>query len=111
MLIAAPTLAEVYRGNRDFKFPSTENLITIAFDGIAAKILGHSMPEQILYTIKNENDLSHGYIKYDAMIVACAARWGAELIVHLVKRHMPKLAELVGLKHKTPDMLKSPLFR
>lgn len=108
IFIAAPSIAEVVRGNTSFRFPPTPKISVVAFDGAAAELLGRKMPEQVLYDIKTNVGSTHGYIKYDAMIVACAARWNTGCIVHLDEKHIPKLAALVELDARTPQSLKSP---
>jgi len=76
ILIAAPTLAEVLRGNPKTKIPSTRSIRVIPFDRKAAELLGHKLPVTVTKTAAKKSGLSHTYFKYDAMIVACAKRWG-----------------------------------
>lgn len=110
MLIAAPSIAEVIRKNSSAKVPSTERMRVVAFDQDAAELLGRDMPQQVLYEMAKESGISHGYIRYDAMIVACAARWSANCIVHLDRRHFPKLAGLVNVPVSTPHDYGYSLF-
>ncbi|MGB1274795.1 MAG: hypothetical protein ACPG77_03510, partial [Nannocystaceae bacterium] len=101
ILIAAPTLAEVLRGNPKTKIPSTRSIRVIPFDRKAAELLGHKLPVTLTKTAAKESGFSHTYFKYDAMIVACAKRWGAEVIIALDSDHA-SLAGHVGLAVKAP---------
>jgi predicted nucleic acid-binding protein len=86
MLLAAPVIAEVLRG-RPQPLPRTKSLIPVAFDSRAAEILGLEIPVAVLRSESPKSGHSRTYLKYDAMIVACAKRWAAECIVALDDDH------------------------
>ena len=95
MLIAAPTVAEMLRGNPR-PLPRTRSLLVVPFDLQAAKLLGMEMPVEVLRVHRGHDQLPLSYLKYDAMIVACARRWEAECIVALDTDHVT-LAAHVGM--------------
>lgn len=86
MLIAAPSIAEMLRG-RPQPLPRTKSLIPVAFDVRAAELLGLEIPVAVLRSESSMSGHSRTYLKYDAMIVACAKRWAAECIVALDNDH------------------------
>jgi predicted nuclease of predicted toxin-antitoxin system len=62
--------------------PRTTGIEVVAFDQLAAEILGRRFPMAVLKEImRSGTTMSH--FKYDAMIVACAVRYSAECIVAL----------------------------
>jgi hypothetical protein len=86
MLLATPIIAEVLRGQPQ-PIPRTKSLIPVAFDSRAAEILGLEIPVEVLRSESTRTGHSRTYLKYDAMIVACAKRWAAECIVALDGDH------------------------
>lgn len=96
LLIAAPTVAEIIRKDGKRQIPRTARIEVVAFDAVAAEILGRRMPMDVLKTIRDQlgTDLTH--LKYDALIVACAARYKADCIVAL-DGHFPPLAATVDI--------------
>lgn len=101
MLIAAPTLAEVLRQKPATVVPSTRHVRVVPFDRQAAELLASKIPTSTQQTQAAASGVSRTYIKFDAMIVACASRWDANVIISLDGDHR-KLAPLVGLTSRTP---------
>jgi predicted nucleic acid-binding protein len=86
MLVAAPSIAEMLRGQPQ-PLPRTKCLVPVAFDSRAAELLGLEIPVDVLRSHSSATGHSRTYLKYDAMIVACAKRWEAECIVALDGDH------------------------
>ena len=103
MLVAAPTVAEMLRGNPQ-PLPRTRSLLVVPFDLQAAELLGEEMPIQVLRAHRAPDQLPLSYLKYDAMIVACARRWDADCIVALDTGHVT-LARHVGMPVLHPRQL------
>jgi hypothetical protein len=59
------------------------------------------MPVEVLKAQRIDTQLPLSYLKYDAMIAACARRWEAECIVALDTDHVV-LAKHVGLPVRHP---------
>jgi len=82
ILIAAPSVAEVIRLNGTRSVPRSPQIEVVAFDQVAAEILGRRFPMAVLKQLKHAGTtLTH--FKYDALIVACAVRHNADCIVAL----------------------------
>jgi len=86
ILLATPVIAEVLRG-QPAPIPRTPSIIPVAFDSRAPEILGIEIPVDVLRSESQKTGHSRTYLKYDAMIVACAKRWAAECIVALDGDH------------------------
>lgn len=110
MLVAAPTIAELLRGDQALELPRRKSFVPVAFDTKAAEILGRELPKSVLQRVKDESGRNYQYVKYDAMIAACAKRHNASCIIS-TDLDMPKLAKTLGLACFTPDDLKFPLFK
>ena len=80
ILISAPTVAEVSRHSKfpPLPIPSVRNVTVVAFDRKAAMILAEKFPEQVLRA--HAGSLPIDYIRYDALILACAVRYNAILV-------------------------------
>ncbi|OGQ25625.1 MAG: hypothetical protein A2138_22525 [Deltaproteobacteria bacterium RBG_16_71_12] len=91
ILIAAPTLAEVVRGNAATTLPAVAGITVVGFDKQAAEILGKGLPAPVLKEEAAQAGKTGMQIKYDAMIAACAARHRADVVVTL-DDDMAKLA-------------------
>jgi predicted nucleic acid-binding protein len=107
ILIAAPTLAEYLRNGERSGIPRVAGIEPVAFDDIAATVLARELPRTILKQTQQETGLAYDYIKYDAMIVACAKRHRAEHFVTL-DRQATGLAERIGLKVRQPSDYEAP---
>jgi predicted nucleic acid-binding protein len=84
ILIAAPSLAEMIRHEgKDYSIPRRRGVEVVAFDDRAAIELGRRFPERVLLMERERSQLPKHYIKYDAMIVACAIRHRATHLVSL----------------------------
>ncbi|PCH53994.1 MAG: hypothetical protein COC22_01200 [Flavobacteriaceae bacterium] len=101
ILIAAPTLAEVLRERPETVIPSTRHVVVVPFDRRAAEMLADKMPTATQRAQAAATNVSRSYIKYDAMIAACAGRWDAKVIIALDGDHR-KLAPKVGLESRPP---------
>jgi len=100
ILVAAPTVAEMLRGNPQ-KLPRTRSIIVVAFDREAAELLGTEIPVAVLKETAKTTGLPHTYMKFDGMIVACAKRWQADCIVALDSDHT-KLASHISMTVNHP---------
>jgi hypothetical protein len=73
-------------GNGGQLCPGANGIEVVAFDDLAAQILGAQFPVDVLKDVQvSVGSAPSGYIKYDAMIVACAVRHRATCIVSLDK--------------------------
>lgn len=82
LLIAAPTVAEIMRADGRRNIPRVAGIEVVAFDDEAAIILGRTFPMSVLRAHIHEGTTLN-FLKYDAMIVACAVRHRARCIVAL----------------------------
>lgn len=101
VLIAAPTAAEFWRREPKHAMPRTQFVKIVAFDQLAAYILGTRFPPSVLVEQRDQQNRPLSYIKYDAMIVACAVRHRVAEFVSTDDTQR-KLASLAGLTVKAP---------
>ncbi len=101
ILVAAPTLAEVLRSKPETTVPPTRHVVVVPFDRRAAELLGEKMPWTDQQARAAEASVSRSYIKFDAMIAACAKRWNASVIIALDGDHRT-MAAAVGLASRAP---------
>ncbi|HEY4242691.1 MAG TPA: type II toxin-antitoxin system VapC family toxin [Kofleriaceae bacterium] len=94
LLIAAPTIAEILRGDAR-PVPRIEGVVVVPFDDEAAVWIGTRLPMPALKKLA-EPGLTSTHLKYDALIVGCAGRQDVDCIVSL-DRGIHKLASHVGL--------------
>lgn len=80
LLIAAPSLAELLRKPETNDLPRRAGIIVVPFDSRAARTLAERLPLAAITQAKLSGAPSN-YIKYDAMIVACAIRHHADCLV------------------------------
>lgn len=80
-LVAAPSLAEMIRGMPVPQLPATGSIITVPFDDQAAVVLGTVFPPSVLKQIAAKSGQSLTYLKYDALIGACAVRHKADFLI------------------------------
>lgn len=105
ILIAAPALAEVLRGQDTS--PIFDPLVQVVpFDGLAARILAKNMPH-VLFSTLQEPRPPKVYLKFDSLIVACALRGKADVLVSL-DGDMSGLATKAGLRVVDPPSLLGP---
>jgi predicted nucleic acid-binding protein len=83
ILIAAPSIAEMYRHSGKVSLPHRKNIEVVAFDAQAAVLLGTKFPKAVLDAEVKTTGLVKNYIKYDALIAATASRYRATHIVTL----------------------------
>jgi predicted nucleic acid-binding protein len=102
ILIAAPTFAEFLRGAPKSSLPRRRNVVVVPFDQLAAELLAKDFPSTVLVTLNKKSGLPRHYIKYDAMIVACAARHRAGHFVSTDDQQR-ELAKKIGLTVRTPS--------
>lgn len=102
ILIAAPTIAEYLRDGTRKSLPRIRGIETVPFDEVAADLLARQLPAAVIKQVHQESGLAYDYIKYDAMIVACALRHRADHFVTLDRRQTG-LATRVGLKTFRPS--------
>jgi predicted nucleic acid-binding protein len=102
VLIAAPTAAEFYRRVPTKDIPRTQFVEVVAFDALAALELGKRFPPEALTKFAQGAKAPLNYIKYDAMIVACAVRHRAVVLIS-TDGPQRKMASHVGLIVKAPS--------
>lgn len=102
LYIATPTYAEIRRGGTARHIPRLVAIEPLSFDTEAANVLGDKFPIEVLQKFKSDTGLPMHYVKYDAMIIACALRWGKGPLVTLDVRQR-NLAERVGLEVFHPE--------
>ncbi|PRP93094.1 hypothetical protein ENSA5_45370 [Enhygromyxa salina] len=109
MYVAAPTLAEVLRGNPNTRIPSTPSIVHVPFDRRAAEIIGRDLPIRVLKLERENHAVPISYLKYDAMICACAKLAQVDCILAL-DGDFWKLAPHVEIPVKYPrDFLAAQL--
>ena len=109
ILIAAPTITEITRST-DFPAlppPSVPNVLVVAFDLRAALVCAEKFPEQVIKNEQQSTGLFLNYLRYDALILACAIRYEAVLVT--LEAPMTKLAANAGLECKRPEDFDSQL--
>jgi hypothetical protein len=106
LFVAALTLAEVSR-HRGLPVPRTKGITVVPFDDRAAHILGLEMPMAKLHTTSQASGLTLTYLKYDAMITACALRCRTKNLVTLDSDHSV-MAHQLGLEVRHPSHYASP---
>jgi predicted nucleic acid-binding protein len=101
LLIAAPTLAEILRGGATKPVPRVHGVEVVAFDEPAARKLD-AFSADFLKSFSTEEGLRLTYIKYDALIVACAARYKVAYLVSLDQKQR-RFAIKAGVNAVTPE--------
>jgi predicted nucleic acid-binding protein len=81
LLMATPTLAELRRGNQKLSVPSTPSVVVVAFDRLAAEVLGTRFNASVIKQQMSKTGYKKAYLQFDALIVACALRHNADCIV------------------------------
>jgi predicted nucleic acid-binding protein len=81
VMIAAPTLAELLRRPPKEQRPLMSQIEFVAFDADAARRLAEKLPQQVHLDHREGTAQPKNYIRYDAMIVACAVRHRAHVFV------------------------------
>jgi predicted nucleic acid-binding protein len=101
LFVAAPFIAEVtrYKGER---IPRRRGVVVVPFDDVAAEQLGLRLPMAKLQAMKSSTVLPLTYLKYDALILACAIRCRAAVLVAIDGDH-DKLARATGFDVSTPE--------
>lgn len=101
LLIAAPTIAEIRRGGATRPVPRVSHVEVVAFDEKAANDLA-KLPIEFLKEFSAKEGLPLTYVKYDALIIACAVRYEAGCFVCLdEKQH--RLAKNAGVRALMPE--------
>lgn len=106
VFVAAPTLAEVIR-HKGARPPRTTGIVIVPFDERTAELLGTKFPIDVIKATGSSSGLPHSYLKYDALIAACALRANADALVALDGDHT-KLASHAGIKVAAPATFRSP---
>lgn len=86
LLVAAPSMAEMIRGMSVPMPPTTPGFIIVPFDDMAAVVLGMQFPAKVLKEVAGASGMPLTYLKYDALIAACAIRHKAQFLVTLDHR-------------------------
>jgi predicted nucleic acid-binding protein len=106
ILVAAPSLAEITRGRPEtgatpHPVPRSRNLVVVAFDQRAAEVAGAKLPIDVLREFANQDGVPLTYLKYDALIVASAVRWGAACLVTVDAKMKARYGHLIDVR--TPE--------
>ena len=110
ILIAAPSLAEMIRqAGKEYTIPRRRGVEVVAFDDRAAVELGRRFPKSVL-DLERAKGLPHHYIKYDALIVACAIRHRASHLVSL-DGALTGFAAAANIQIVAPDRFEKPQMR
>jgi len=91
ILVAAPSLAEMIRAMTVPKVPATDSIVVVPFDDQAAIVLGTTFPIAALKQLASTTGAPLTYLKYDALIAACAIRHRAEFLISLDGRMTAQL--------------------
>jgi len=83
VLVAAPSVAEVLRFGPGTAVPHRRGLTVVSFDDEAARVVGSKLPFSALEVMNVETGVSKSRLKFDALIVACAIRHKASVVVSL----------------------------
>jgi len=102
ILIAAPSVAELLRSEKKTPLPRTVHVQVVAFDLPAAEILADKLPQRILKAQAVATGDPLQYIKYDAMIVACALRHRAESVI-TYDGQMVEMCRVAAIRSNTPQ--------
>ena len=102
MLVGAPSVAEMLRGPVKTRVPRISGIAVVAFDNRAAELLAERMPHRVLIRVRDALNVPLDYMRYDALLVASAIRWGADAIISLDKGVL-RLAEAVSARAQKPD--------
>jgi len=100
LFVSAPTIAEITR-HQGQRVPRVQGISVVPFDERAAEFLGLHLPMTKLHEAKDATGVSMPYFKYDSMILACALRSRAPVIVTLDGGHHT-LAKATTLKVEHP---------
>jgi predicted nucleic acid-binding protein len=112
LFVAAPTIAEIMR-HRGSPIPRVKGVTVVPFDERAAHILGLEMPMVRLHQVQQSSGHSLSYLKYDAMISACALRCRTRTLIALDSDHVV-MARHLGLSVLAPSHFTGaqiPLFK
>ena len=105
IIVAAPTLAEMYRampqGAKPKPLPRFPGVEVIAFDERAARVVGAELPMGVLRKTNTAAGTPLSYLKADAMIVACGKIGSVACIVAL-DADLHALAPQVGIAVRRP---------
>lgn len=102
VLIPAPVAAEIFRRSPTTAIPRVRAVRVVAFDHAAAEVLGRSFPPEVLTAFRGASKKPLHYFKYDAMIVACAVRHRAAVLVS-TDDDQRRLAQRAGLAVARPS--------
>jgi len=102
ILVSTPTVAEMLRRAPVSPLPRTRLVRVVPFDLAAAEVLGQRFPPSVLTKVRDHTGSTLHYIKYDAMIVACAVRHRADVLITTDAKQR-KLASSVGLRCAAPS--------
>ena len=100
LLIAAPSAAEIMR-KRSQAIPLARGVQVVPFDMRAAKVFADKLTMDKIRQSQDATGCSLTYLKYDAMIAACALRWEAEVIIAIDGDHF-KMASAIGIPVRSP---------
>lgn len=103
MLMAAPSLAEILRGDGATVLPSTRYVQIVPFDRLAATLLGQEFPQHVLVSAAMANGAKINYMKYDALILACAKRWDSRILVAYDDGYVKLARHLNSIAVQRPD--------
>lgn len=120
LLISPFTLAEYLRGQVTSRH-LTPNIRVVSFDDRCGRFLGSKFPAAQFNDVSKMAGYHDGHFQYDALIIACAKVWGADVLVSLDGtspldpdnlKKMAKLAEIAGVVARHPMFyrIETPYF-
>lgn len=101
MAVAAPSLAEMLRGNPSAP-PHVAGVRVLPFDYVSAVACGRQFPREVVEQEADKSGESKGYTKFDLQIVACAMAHRVPYLVSL-DPHQCRRAEECHLKTAQPS--------
>jgi predicted nucleic acid-binding protein len=104
VLVAAPTIAEIIRGNASALPHTTAGIEVVDFDGKAAVLCGELYPAA---DVAGTADETATKLKFDAMIVACAKRHNAGHLISLDDKMVTRANERELEAHDPHDYLRA----
>jgi hypothetical protein len=102
ILVATPSYAEFMRFNPTTSPPKHKSVNIVSFDEAAARLLAQSWPSTAIHSASESEGTPKSILKYDLMILACAIRHKAGLLLSLDEKMISRSRE-AGLNAGTPS--------
>ncbi len=98
--VASPSVTEMLRHSEPLDLPKTRSVVVVDFDRTAAELLGRNLKAAEVKAIRKQSGGTLNAIKYDALIVACAARRNAGLVS--LDSNIRNVCSRLSVKYFTP---------